>query len=159
MKYCILTFLMITSTGCMGQDVKSNMKTYAVRLKPHQDTRKSIMEFAKKNKIKAGCILSAVGSLEQFNLRFANQKSGTKQQGYFEIVSLTGTFSESSCHLHLSISDAEGKTIGGHLLDENLIYTTLELVMGELTEVEFTRQKDSTYGFDELFVKPRTNKK
>jgi len=133
----------------------SSVKTFAFRLKPHEDVKRAIIDFAKQNKIKAGIILSAVGSLEQVTLRYANKPEGTKQTGPFEVVSLTGTFSDSAAHIHMSISDGEGKTIGGHLLDENLVYTTMEIVIGELTDVEFIRELDKTYGYEELKVQPR----
>ncbi|MEJ0056108.1 MAG: PPC domain-containing DNA-binding protein [Bacteroidota bacterium] len=69
----------------MSQALPGNIKTYAFRLSPHQDVKKHILEFAKQNKIKAGCVVSAVGSLEQVNLRFANQEQGTLMKGHFEI--------------------------------------------------------------------------
>ena len=113
------------------------------------------MVFAEKNKIKAGFVATCVGSLEQVNLRYANQPSGTLLKGHFEILSLSGTFSDTSAHLHLSVADSTGKTIGGHLLDDNQIYTTAEIVVGELLDVEFTRELDSTYGYQELVIRAR----
>ncbi len=96
-----------------------------------------------------------MGSLIQFHLRFANQEKGVKQKGNFEIVSMTGTFSDSTSHLHISVSDSTGQTIGGHLMEDNLIYTTAEIVVVDLTDVEFTRKTDVTFGYKELFVKPK----
>ncbi len=116
------------------------------------------MAIAVGEKMKAGFIATCVGSLEQVNLRFANQPEGIILKGHYEIVSLVGTLSDSSTHLHLSVSDGTGKTIGGHLLDGNLIYTTAEIVIRELTDVEFTREVDTTYGYKELVIKPRKNK-
>ena len=138
-----------------SQAISSTIRTFAFRLAPHQDVKKSLIEFARENKIKAGCILTAAGSLEQMNLRFANQEHGTMKTGYFEIVSLTGTFSETSSHLHMSVSDQTGQTTGGHLLDDNKVYTTLEIVIAELTGLEFVREKDPTYGYSELVVRSK----
>ena len=58
----------------------------------------------------------------------------------------------------LSVADSTGKTIGGHLLDENLFYTTIELVIADLTDLEFTRETDSTYGYQELVIKKKPEK-
>jgi predicted DNA-binding protein with PD1-like motif len=113
------------------------------------------MDFAARNHIRAGVVVTCVGSLEQFNIRFANQSNGDTQKGHFEIVSLTGTFNESSMHLHLAVSDKTGKTIGGHLLENNLIYTTAEIAIAELNDLEFDRETDSTYGYKELVVKKK----
>ena len=133
----------------------SEMKGYAFRLKPKNDLRKSILAFAEENKIRAGSILTCVGSLEQYHIRCANQLNGELKKGFFEIVSLTGTFSSVSGHLHISISDHLGSTFGGHLLNGNIIYTTAEIVLLELTSLEFKRELDSTYGFKELIVEKR----
>ncbi|MGC4022074.1 MAG: DNA-binding protein [Cyclobacteriaceae bacterium] len=138
-----------------NQLFKSSLNALVIRLKPKEDLKKSIIELAVKNKIKAGVILTCVGSLEQINLRFANQKNGEIRKGYFEIVSLTGTFSDSGCHLHISVSDNEGNVVGGHLLDENLIYTTAEICLVELNDLQFKREVDSTYGYQELSIRKR----
>jgi uncharacterized protein len=135
--------------------VQGEMHVHVFRLKPHDDLKNSIVEYAQANSISAGIILTCVGSLEEFHLRFANEKSGQKQRGYFEIVSLTGTFSASASHLHISLSDAKGTTIGGHLLDGNLIYTTAEVAIGVLPQLYFGREVDATYGFSELVVKSK----
>jgi predicted DNA-binding protein with PD1-like motif len=110
------------------------------------------MRFAQENNIKAGIILTCVGSLEQYNLRFANQKTGSQKTGYAEIVSLTGTFSASACHLHVALADCTGQTIGGHLLDDNLVYTTAEIALAELPDLLFERIPDPEYGYAELAI-------
>lgn len=135
------------------QNASGRIRAYAFRLLPHNDVKKSIFDFARKNKMRAGCVLSAVGSLEQSNIRYANQIQCVRSKGFVEVLSLTGTFSETSAHLHISVADATGHTTGGHLLGENLVYTTMEIVVGELQDCEFVREKDSAYGYDELVVR------
>lgn len=125
----------------------SNVIWYVFRIHPHQDLKVSIQEFANSTKIEAGIILSC-GSLEQYNLYFANKKSGKLRQGHFEIVSLAGTFSDTSAHLHLSVSDHVGSTTGGDLLDQNLIYTTAEIAIAKLVDYKFERHLDQTYGYE-----------
>lgn len=142
-----------------AQISSANQKIFVMRLKPHEDLKKSIQQFAVANKLKAAAIVTCVGSLEQYNLRFANQPNGVKGTGHFEILSLTGTFSDSAAHLHLSVADSTGKTIGGHLLDENLAYTTAEIVIVEMNDLEFKREVDSTYGYPELIIRKREKKK
>lgn len=129
------------------------MKMHVFRLTPHQDLKKEIQEFARKNDFTAAVLVTCVGSLEQYNLRFANHEMATQCKGHFEIVSLTGTLSHSSMHLHIAVSDENGKTIGGHLMDGNYIYTTAEIAILELPEIEFLREIDPAYGYRELVVK------
>ena len=100
-------------------------------------------------------MISCVGSLEQLHLRFAHKERGEIKKDFFEILSLAGTFSDSSCHLHLTVADQEGKTFGGHLLDNNLLYTTAELVVADLMALEFSRETDATYGYQELTIAKR----
>jgi uncharacterized protein len=150
----LLIIVMAASLDSYAQD-SSQGKYYSFRVKPHEDLKQAVMGFAKANKIKAGAIVSCAGSLEQFNIRFANDPEGTQQKGFFEVVSLSGTFSDSSSHIHISVSDNKGHTIGGHLLDNNLVYTTAEIVVVDLVDLEFTREKDPTYGYPELVVKKK----
>ena len=133
----------------------SDTTTHAFRLKPGQDLRKEIEAFVQKENILAGWIITCVGSLTQTNLRFANQPGGSGSNGHFEIVSLTGTISTSGSHLHMSVSDSLGRTIGGHLLDGNMVYTTAEIVIGESKSLVFSREKDGTTAWEELQVKKK----
>lgn len=130
-------------------------KTYAFRLLPGQDLKKEIQEFVTTNNIQAGWIGTCVGSLTNYNIRFANQKEGSRGSGFFEIVSLTGTLSANGSHLHICISDHEGKTIGGHLLEENIIYTTAEVIIQASDAILFNREIDDKTGWPELTVKPK----
>jgi|688.fasta_scaffold74346_3 predicted DNA-binding protein with PD1-like motif len=150
-----IILLSFISQSSIAQQVKSTANFYTIRLKPHQDLKVELMKFAEAHKLKAAFVATCVGSLEQLNLRYANQSASIKQSGHFEILSLVGTFNDASSHFHLSVADSTGKTIGGHLLEANLIYTTAEIVIGELPEVEFGREVDSTYGYQELYVKPK----
>lgn len=129
------------------------METIAVRMLPGEDLKLSLIQLVKEHTIEAGCILSGVGSLTQYSLRFANQPDVAIKTGKFEIVSLTGTLSPDGVHVHLSVSDEGGKTTGGHLMDGNLIYTTVELVIAKLGGYRFSRKADPQTGFLELVVK------
>ncbi len=123
---------------------------FALRLRPGQDLRQELQRFAKAHALRAGFVASCAGSLTRASLRWANQPQATVREGHFEIVSLSGTLAAESMHLHASVSDSTGATFGGHLMDGSLVYTTAEIVIGELQGVEFAREPDSTYGYREL---------
>ena len=127
--------------------------SYAIRLKPGEDLKKSIQSFVDAKQIVAGWIASCVGSLTDYHIRFANQSTGSKGTGHFEIVSLSGTLSSNGSHIHISISDETGKTIGGHLLAECIVYTTAEIVIQSTPTLVFTREKDGTTEWAELQIK------
>ncbi len=52
-----------------------------------------------------------------------------------------------------------GKTIGRHLGDGSLIYITAEIVLGFMSDYDFIRETDPTFGYKELIVFPRKGKK
>jgi len=131
------------------------MKIFAIRLKPNQDLKESLKNFVTSNNIEAGFILTTVGSLKQATLRFANQNDSKVLQDKFEIVSLVGTLSTHGIHLHISISDKDGKTIGGHLEKGCLSYTTAEIVIGVSEDFIFVRTVDENTGYKELEIQPR----
>lgn len=133
---------------------KDNM-IHAIRLKPEEDLRTSIQEYVNANQINAGWIISCVGSVTNYNIRFANTPEGTKGSGHYEIVSLSGTLSVNGLHIHISISDNTGKTIGGHLLEGCTIYTTAEIIIGASEKLVFKRQKDGTTPWEELQIEKK----
>lgn len=130
-------------------------RLHTYRLLPDQDLYDEIQNFVHSQNIRAGVILSAVGSLTHATLRLANRPTHTEYEGPFEIVSMTGTVSVHGSHLHIAISDGEGITFGGHLVSGCKIYTTAEIVIAELEEVVYRREPCALSGYDELVVKPR----
>lgn len=129
------------------------MYAYTFRLKPGQDLLASIEGFVRENNVQAGCVLSGVGSLTHATLRLANREVFNEYEGHFEIVSMTGTVSVHGSHIHVAISDGEGKTIGGHLVPGCKVYTTAEIVLAVFEDVIYKREmlvNDS--GYEELVV-------
>ena len=130
------------------------MRIFAFRLNPDEDLKQSLKNFALQENIKAGFILTAIGSLKVATIRFANQDRSTVLSDKFEILSLNGTIATTGVHLHIAISDKQGKTIGGHLDDGCIIYTTAEIVIGISEEYTFLRTPDQQTGYKELEIIP-----
>lgn len=127
-------------------------RLHAARLLPGQDLRGEIEKLTARANIRAGFVLSAVGSLMKVALRLANQEDAHTMDGHFEIVSLTGTLGLDGLHLHMAVSDAKGVTTGGHLLEGCVVFTTVELVLGEAPELVFHRETDPRTNFKELTI-------
>jgi len=128
------------------------MKSFALRLRPHQDLRHELEKFAHGHRLRAAFVLTCVGSLRRAALRLADKDETTIYDDKFEILSLVGTLSPDGAHLHVALADGTGRTIGGHLMDGNLIYTTAEIVIGELEGVRFSRPIDPETSYDELSI-------
>ena len=128
------------------------METSTFRLLPGQDLFEEIENFVAENTITAGVPLACVGSLTIATLRLANRETFDRYEGHFEIVSLTGTVSTHGSHLHISISDGTGRTIGGHLVPGCKIYTTAEIVIGSFPELIYVREDCPYSGYPELVI-------
>ncbi len=149
-------------SGCLGEPKTSTMQSpmtcLAFRLTPGTDLKQALQQRINEEGIAAATVVSAVGSLTDYQLRFANQDTAGTGSGHFEITSLVGTLSQNGSHLHMTIADEAGRCIGGHLLDGNRIYTTAEIVIGVLPALEFTREPDSLSGYRELVVRKKSKK-
>ena len=106
------------------------MDIYALRLSPNQDLRKELESICLAKNWSSAWIVTCVGSLTQAKLRMAGATETILLEGPFEITSLVGTLSQDGMHLHITLSDSIGRTVGGHLCNESKVYTTAEIVIG-----------------------------
>lgn len=128
------------------------MKQVTKRLKTGQDLREEIEKLVKENNIKAGVLLSVVGSLGQATLRMAGAKEKRDWKEELEIVSGTGTVSVNDSHIHISVSDNKGNVFGGHLSRGCIVRTTAEVVLLAFDDVRYLRKPDEETGYDELEI-------
>jgi len=145
---------LITSVSAsVHPQMKSAVEAHVLRLGPGEDPKVVLMNYVRENKINSASVVSVVGSLKLAFIRYANQKEPVKIEGYREVVSLSGTLGATSgSHLHLSISDANGVTLGGHLAEGSKVYTTLEIVLQSYPDITFNRVLDPKTTFEELSV-------
>jgi predicted DNA-binding protein with PD1-like motif len=132
------------------------MRAIAFRLMPGTDLKAELARLTERHALRAGCILSCVGSLSSARLRMPGAVGGAEVFESFaepmEIVSLTGTLCQDGLHVHIGLSRPDGGCIGGHLASGCIVNTTAELVIGELVDVEFNRLPDPATGYDELMI-------
>lgn len=138
---------------------KSGLTCYALRLKPGEELYSSLLKYKKECGLQAPFIMTCCGSLTKATLRLAGFSAANPNNeirefnGPFEIVSLVGTLSGDGGHLHISLSDAQGCVIGGHVIGGLYVFTTAEIVIGECSDLKFTREQDDFTGFQELAIK------
>lgn len=128
---------------------------HALRLHPGDDVRAKLEEFVAEQHIHAGFVASCAGSLRVAAIRFADRSEVATIAGPFEIVSLSGTLGVDGSHLHIAVSDGDGKTLGGHLAAGAIVYTTAEIVVGDLTGARFRRETDPATTYKELVIQSR----
>ncbi len=129
-----------------------SIKIHCVRLKNGEDIKKSIIDYSAEKSILAGVVLSSVGCVISGRIRLADGKTIKELPEKMEIISINGTLSLNGIHLHISYADREGLVFGGHLVDGNIINTTCELVIGELSQYSFKRDFDENTGYREIQI-------
>jgi predicted DNA-binding protein with PD1-like motif len=55
-------------------------------------------------------------------------------------------------HYHIAISDEQGRTFGGHLMEGSQVYTTAEVILVSLDAYRFLRTFDPQTGYQELDI-------
>ncbi|CAN7377244.1 PPC domain-containing DNA-binding protein [Polaromonas sp. LjRoot131] len=131
---------------------------HVLRLNPGEDLRstltKAFAQLQAEQQTTAACIISAIGSLSQAVLRYADQPNGTVLQEPLELLTLSGTLSPDGVHLHASVATARGEMRGGHVMPGCIVRTTAEIVLAPLPGWVFTREHDARTGFKELVARP-----
>ena len=124
----------------------------ALRLKPGEDPVAALRALQRQTGAQAMALVTCVGSLTRAMIRHANRPEATEYRGHYEITSLVGTIDPAGEHLHLTITDPEGRAYGGHLLAGSSVYTTAEIVVLILDDLAFARAPCPYSGYDELIV-------
>lgn len=139
----------------MIQIDSSKNTNHILRLEPGEDLKKTLLSWVKEKNIQAGFCVSVLGSLNQACLRTAGANESLCLDGPLEILSLNGTISTNGAHLHICLSDSKSHTFGGHLLEGSIIFTTVEILIIEFLDIEFSRKLDLNTGYQELNFRPK----
>lgn len=123
-----------------------------LRLHPGADLRRALADAALKEGAGAAFVVAGIGSLREAMVRFAAADAETAIAGPLEILTLSGSLGEAGAHLHIAVSDAQGRVYGGHLGYGSTVRTTAEVVLAVLTGWSLGREPDPQTGFDELVV-------
>ena len=126
------------------------MTPLPIRLSPGSDLRRAL--HAALSPDRAGFVVAGIGSLSVARLRFAGKKQPAELVGDLEILTLSGSLSPDGPHLHMSVSDADGRVFGGHVADGCVVRTTAEVLLVRLPGWAFARGVDAATGYAELVV-------
>jgi len=144
----------------LGKIVSGRLKRVVVAtIEPDEDLLVSLEEIARKEEIRAGLIISVVGSLKRANIRNikefprelpvrdVNRMWKVIEDKPIEILSVTGNIhqreGEIEIHAHITVSTVmDGKVIllGGHLVKGNITFVNVEAILAELEGVEMVRK-------------------
>jgi len=128
------------------------MRCTPLRLEPGSDLRSSL-EAASAASGMSAFVVSGIGSLLDAKLRFAGAEAQTLVPGEVEILNLSGTLTPDGAHLHMAVSDMNGRVVGGHVCHGNIVRTTAEVLLVHLSEWSLARELDPSTGYKELVVR------
>lgn len=121
-----------------------------VRLVPGEDPRARLVALQQERGWSGASVVSAVGSLTEASIRYADQPNATRLKGPLEVVALSGTLGPDGPHLHIGVTDGKGRMRGGHLALGSKVYTTLEVVLAVFDDVTLRREVDPRTTYREL---------
>jgi predicted DNA-binding protein with PD1-like motif len=131
------------------------MTCLPLRLQPGADLRRALEAAVAERECEAAFVVSGIGSLSVALLRLAGAADTLQLDGPLEVVTLAGSVAVNGSHLHASLSDAQGRVLGGHLGYGCRVRTTAEVLLALLPQWRFSREADAATGFDELVVRCR----
>ena len=135
------------------------MTLLPLRLRPGDRLRPALEQAVRDAGCGAAFVLSGIGSLSVASIRLAGASQTLELTGDHEILSLAGSIAAgpegAGSHLHISLSDREGRVLGGHAGLGCIVNTTAEVLIALLPDWELRRESDETTGYAELTITPR----
>ena len=131
------------------------MRSLPVRLHPNQDLRGALEALLAQENVGAAFVLQGIGSLSAASIRFAGMNEATDLRGDMEILTLSGSLSADGAHLHITVTDAQGRVTGGHVAPGCIVRTTAEILVALLPDHHFSREQDAASGCKELVIRTR----
>jgi hypothetical protein len=128
---------------------------WPLRLHPGADLRRALEAALLERGCEAAFVLGGIGSLGQAQLRLAGAALALALDGPLEVLALSGSVAANGSHLHASLSDAQGRVLGGHLGYGCSVRTTAEVLLALLPQWRFAREPDAATGYDELVARRR----
>ena len=109
------------------------MRPLPLKLAPGSDLRLSLEDLARREGIH-GFVLGVVGNLTRAAFQCPGQSEPTVLEGDLEVITLNGTLSPGSVHLHLSLSDGACQVWGGHLEPGTIVQKGADVLIGVLEQ-------------------------
>ena len=129
------------------------MRPLPLKLAPGSDLRLSLEDLARREGID-GFVLGVVGNLTRAAFQCPGQSEPTVLEGDLEVITLNGTLSPDSVHLHLSLSDGACQVWGGHLEPGTIVQKGADVLIGVLEQNKPAAMRTATAPRLEIAVLP-----
>ena len=130
-------------------------KIHVFRVKPEQELLTEITSYCREHHVTSGIVLGIIGSVKNAKLNFLVELPGKYQSvdynGPLEIVCAQGSVAlkDETPIIHIHIQLASQNTCAGGHLAQAIVFSTAEVVIGELDH-QLHRQIDDYTGLNEL---------
>jgi len=131
------------------------MELIPLRLHPGDDLKPALESWLELPAGGSGWVVSGIGSLTVAQLRLAGRTEPSVFDRDLEILTLQGSLCRSGSHIHITVADAYGAVLGGHLCEGSVVRTTAEVLVARLPQWQLQRAVDPTTGYRELEILPR----
>lgn len=131
------------------------MNVMPIRLSAGVDLRQGVERACAEAGLPSAFVVAGMGSLVDAHVRFAAQTQAATVPGPSEVLTLSGCVTPDGAHLHVSIADAAGRVVGGHVALGCRVRTTMELLVVPLPDWDLRREHDPATGYPELVVRRR----
>lgn len=139
----------------MVPDPAAGGSVLPVRLQPGDDLRLALQAVVAAHECNAAFVLAGIGSLRGAQLRLAGAAQPITLAGDVELLGLCGSIAADTSHLHMSVADADGRVLGGHVAPGCIVRTTAEVLLQLLPGWDFRREADAQTGWAELVIRAR----
>lgn len=133
--------------------LETSVRTLPVRLRPGDDLRRALESVVAAEGVAAAFVLSGIGSLRPAAIRLAGAQDAVRIDSDTELLTLSGSIAASGSHLHMSVSDPQGRVLGGHACYGCTVRTTAEVLLALLPAWRFSREPDPDTGWAELVIR------
>ena len=113
-----------------------------------EDILESLSGLVEKNRISAASF-TGIGTVEKATIGYFigdGQYANTSIEGPLEVVSCIGNVSlkegDPFVHAHMTFSDRQGKTYGGHLMPGTTVDATFEVILHAYDDMALVRKLD-----------------
>ncbi len=134
------------------------MKLVPLRLHPGDDLRQSLESWLAREGEGSAWIVSGIGSLTVAQLRLAGRTEPSVLDRDLDILTLQGSLCRSGSHIHITVADAYGSVLGGHLCEGSVVRTTAEVLIARLPQWQLRRVLDPSTSYPELQIRPHLNR-
>jgi uncharacterized protein len=138
--------------------VLASMELIPLRLQPGDDLRQALESWVQGPAGGPAWVVSGIGSLAVGQLRLAGRSVHTVLKGDLEHLTLQGSLCSDGSHLHITVADAHGSVLGGHLCSGSLVRTTAEVLIARLPQWQLRRVLDPSTRYLELQISPRPSR-